>query len=162
MYYASVNPGLVLGPLLDADAGSSANLIVDCLRGKYPGCPRLSFPVVDVRDVALAHRLALESNAASGGRFLATSDAVWFKDMMQPIKDRLGERARKIPTRELPNFMVRLVAIFDPATRSILPELGIDVRIDNSATRATLGMEFRSHTESAPAMAESLLRLGLV
>jgi dihydroflavonol-4-reductase len=162
LHYASVNPGLVLGPLLDAEAGSSAELIASCLRGKYPGCPRLSFPVVDVRDVARAHRLALESGAPSGARYLATSGAVWFKDLMQPIKDRLGERARKVPTRELPDFMIKLVALFDPTTRPIVPDLGIDFRIDNSATRRMLGMDFRPHTESGPAMAESLLRLGLV
>lgn len=162
LHYASVNPGLVLGPLLDREAGSSADLIASCLRGKYPGCPRLSFPVVDVRDVAQAHRLAMESDAASGGRYLAASGAVWFKDLMQPIRDSLGEQARKVPTRELPNFMVKLVAIFDPATRPIVPDLGIDCRIDNSASCKALGMNFRSHTESAPAMAESLLRLGIV
>jgi dihydroflavonol-4-reductase len=162
LHYASVNPGLVLGPLLDSDAGSSADLIASCLRGKYPGCPRLSFPVVDVRDVAQAHRLALESDAPSGARFLATSGAVWFKDLMRPIKDSLGERARKVPTRELPNFMVKLVAIFDPDSRPIVPDLGVDYRIDNSATCKTLGMDFRPYTESGPAMAESLLRLGVV
>ena len=162
LHYASVNPGLVLGPLLDSDAGSSADLIASCLRGKYPGCPRLSFPVVDVRDVALAHRLALESEAACGGRFLATSGAVWFKDLMRPIKDSLGARGRKVPTRELPDFLVKLVSIFDPASRPIVPDLGIEFPIDNSTTCRTLGMAFRPHTESGPAMAESLLQLGLV
>ncbi|MDE2151878.1 MAG: aldehyde reductase [Betaproteobacteria bacterium] len=162
LHYASVNPGLVLGPLLDSDAGSSADLIASCLRGKYPGCPRLSFPVVDVRDVALAHRLALESDAVSGGRFLATSGAVWFKDLMRPIKDSLGARARKVPTRELPDFLVKLVSIFDPDSRPIVPDLGIELPIDNSTTCRTLGMAFRPYTESGPAMAESLLRLGLV
>jgi dihydroflavonol-4-reductase len=162
LHYASVNPGLVLGPLLDADAGSSADLIASCLRGKYPGCPRLSFPVVDVRDVARVHRLALESDAPSGARYLATSGSVWFRDLMRPIKDSLGERARKVPTRELPDFMIKMVALFDPTTRPIVPDLGIDFRIDNSATRRMLGIDFRPHTESAPAMAESLLRLGLV
>ena len=162
LHYASVNPGLVLGPLLDNDAGSSADLIASCLRGKYPGCPRLSIPVVDVRDVALAHRLALESDAASGGRFLATSGAVWFKELMRPIKESLGARARKVPTRELPDFLVKLVSIFDADSRPIVPDLGIEFRIDNSTTCRTLGMAFRPHTESGPAMAESLLRLGLV
>lgn len=77
-----------------------ADLIASCLHGKYPGCPRLSFPVVDVRDVARAHRLALESEAPSGARDLATSGAVWFKDLMRPIRDQLGHRAKKVPTRK--------------------------------------------------------------
>ncbi len=162
LHYASVNPGLVLGPLLDRDVGSSADLIASCLRGKYPGCPCLSLPVVDVRDVAHVHRMALESGAPSGARYLATSGAVWFKDLMSPIKDKLGIRARKVPTRELPDFMVKLEAIFDPASRPVVPDLGIEYRIDNAATCKALGVQFRPHTESGPAMAESLLQLGLV
>ena len=160
--YASVNPGFVLGPLLDCNAGSSAELIANCLRGKYMGCPKLSFPVVDVRDVAKAHRLALETSEPTGGRYLAVASAVWFKDLMLPIKARLGDRARKIPTRVLPNWAVWLVALFDPAARTIIPDLGYELRIDNSATRKALGMDFIAHTESAPAMAESLLSFGLV
>lgn len=162
LHYASVNPGFVLGPLLDRETGSSAELIADCLRGKYPGCPKLSFPVVDVRDVAKVHRLAIETNEPSGGRYLAISDAVWFKDIMLPIKAQLGARARKVPTKVLPNWAVKFVALFDPATRPILPDLGHELRIDNSATRKALGIEFIAVTESAPAMAESLLRFGSV
>jgi dihydroflavonol-4-reductase len=161
LHYASVNPGLVLGPLLDREYGTSAALIADCLRGKYPGCPKLSLPVVDVRYVATAHRLALETSDPTGGRYLTVSGAVWFKDLMLPIKARLGERARKVPTKELPNFAVRLFALFDRGTRAILHDLGHELRIDNSATRKALGMEFMAETESAPATAESLLRLGL-
>jgi dihydroflavonol-4-reductase len=162
LHYASVNPGFVLGPLLDSNVGSSAELIANCLRGKYPGCPNLSFPSVDVRDVAKAHRLALETSEPTGGRYLAVAGTVWFKDLMLPIKARLGDRAKKIPTRALPNWAVWLVALFDPAARTILPELGYELHIDNSATRKALGMDFIDHTESAPAMAESLLSFGLV
>lgn len=162
LHYASVNPGLVLGPLLDREIGSSAQLIADCLRGKYPGCPKLSFPVVDVRDVAKVHRLALETSEPSGGRYLAISEAVWFKDIMLPIRARLGARAGKLPTKVLPNWAVKFVALFDPSVRPILPDLGHELRIDNSATRKALGIDFLAVTESAPAMAESLLRFGLV
>ena len=161
LHYASVNPGFVLGPLLDRDAGTSAQLIADCLRGKYPGCPKLAFPVVDVRDVAKVHRLALETNEPSGGRYLAMSEPAWFRDMMLPIKERLGARARKVPTKVLPNLAIKFIAIFDPAARSVLPELGRELRVDNSATRKALGVDFISVTESAPAMAESLLGFGL-
>lgn len=162
LHFSSVNPGFVLGPVLDADIGSSADLIVSCLRGKYPGCPRLSFAVVDVRDVAKAHCLALETSEPSGGRYLAVSGAAWFKDMMLPIKARLGDRAKKLPSRDLPNLAIKFIALFDPAARTIIPDLGVEMRIDNTATRKALGMEFIGIEESAPAMAESLLRLGLV
>ncbi len=162
MHYASINPGLVFGPLLDRDMGGSAEVIQMFLRGKYPGCPKLSFGVVDVRDVAKMHRLALETAEPSGGRYLGVSEAAWFLDMMRPIKARLGRQAKKVPSFELPNFMIRLVALVDPAARGILPDLGVALHIDNRRTRQTLGMDFIGVEESAPAMAQSLVELGLV
>ena len=162
MHYASINPGLVLGPLLDRDMGGSAEVIQMFLRGKYPGCPKLSFGVVDVRDVAKMHRLALETSEPSGGRYVGVSEAAWFLDMMRPIKARLGSRARKVPGFELPNFMIHLVALVDPTARSILPDLGRELLLDNSRTRKVLGIDFIGVEESAPAMAQSLVNLGLV
>ncbi len=161
MHYASINPGLVLGPLLDRDMGGSAEVIQMFLRGKYPGCAKLSFAVVDVRDVAQMHRLALETPEPSGGRYMAASGSAWFLDMMRPIKARLGSKARKVPGFELPNFMIHLVALFDPTARTILPDLGREARFDNGRTRKALGMEFIGVEESAPAMASSLVNLGL-
>jgi dihydroflavonol-4-reductase len=162
MHYASVNPGFVLGPLLDRDMGSSAEVIQMFLRGKYPGCPKLSFSVVDVRDIAKMHRLALETSEPSGGRYMGASGSAWFVDMMRPIKARLGVQAKKVPTFELPNFLLHVVALFDPAARTILPDLGEEIRIDNSRTRKALGMEFLGIEESAPGMAQSLVELDLV
>jgi len=160
-HFATVNPGFVLGPVLDRDYGSSAQTIGMFLSGKYPGCPKLSFPVVDVRDIARMHRLALETSEPSGGRYLGISQTAWFVDMMRPIKAGLGNRARKVPGFELPNFVVRLIGLFDPAARAIVPELGRFTRFDNSRTKRALGIDFIPVTESAPAMAESLLRIGL-
>ena len=162
MHYASINPGLVLGPLLDRDIGGSAEVIQMFLRGKYPGCPKLSFAVVDVRDVAKMHRLALETTEPTGGRYIAASGAAWFVDMMRPIKARLGARASKVPRFELPNFMIHLVALIDPTARNILPDLGVEVRLDTGRTREALGIEFIGVEESAPAMAQSLVNLSLI
>jgi dihydroflavonol-4-reductase len=162
IHYASVNPGFVLGPLLDSDYGASASVIQMFLRGKYPGCPALSFPSVDVRDVAKMHRLALETSEPSGGRYVGVSESAWFVDMMRPIKARLGADAKKVPTFQLPNFVIKLIAIFDPAARSIVPELGRMVQVDNSRTKKALGIEFIPVSQSAPAMARSLVAHGLV
>lgn len=162
LHYASVNPGFVLGPLLDRDAGSSADAIAMFLKGKYPGCPRLSFPCVDVRDVAKMHRLALETDQPSGGRYLAVSGSAWFKEMMVPIKAQLGKDARKVPVRELPDFMIKLIGLFDKSARAVVPDLGHEYLVDNSRTRAALGMEFIPVSEAAVAMARSLVSLKLV
>jgi dihydroflavonol-4-reductase len=162
LHYSSVNPGLVLGPALDRDIGTSADLIRLFLKGKYPGAPRMSIPVVDVRDVARMHRLALETAAPSGGRYLGAADSLWFLQIASALRERLGPAARRVPTRELPDWAVRLAAIFDPAARLAVPELGKHIRVDNSLTRRALGIEFIPAPEAAAAMARSLVDLKLV
>ena len=159
--YSSVNPGFVLGPALDRDVGASAEIIQMFLKGKYPACPRLSFPCVDVRDVAKMHRLALETDAPTGGRYLAVSESIWMLDMARAIKASLGEVARKVPTRPMPDWVLRLVAIFDPVARQAVHDLGRWYGFDNSETRRTLAMDFIPASKAASDMAQSLVSLGL-
>ncbi len=163
MHYASVNPGLVLGPLLDRDLGTSAMMVASFLKGRYPGYPRLRMPVVDVRDVATAHRLALETSAPSGGRYLLASKVCSMREIMMPVKAKLGDAARRVPTRELPDAAVKFFGLFDKAASSVVHALGRVPHIDNHATRVGLGMTSFIPVElSSPAMALSLLKFGIV
>jgi dihydroflavonol-4-reductase len=162
LHFSTINPGLVLGPVLDGDIGTSAELVQNFLRGKTPGTPRIWFSVVDVRDVARMHRLALESSEPSGGRYLGVSEVLSFLEVARLIRDKLGLAASKVPRRELPNFLVRAVALFNPTVRTILPDLGFTFEVDNSHTCNSLKMDFIPAAESAPAMAESLVELGLI
>jgi dihydroflavonol-4-reductase len=162
LHYSSVNPGFVLGPALDADLGASAQIIEMFLKGKYPGAPRISFPCVDVRDVARMHRLALEADVPSGGRYLCVAECLWMIDMARAIRSQLGNAARKVPSREFPNWVVKLVALFDPTVRQIIPDLGREIRMDNTLTRDALQMTFIPAADAAAAMARSLIELNVV
>jgi dihydroflavonol-4-reductase len=162
MHYSSVNPGLVLGPALDRDIGTSAGIVQAFLKGKYPGAPRMAIPCVDVRDVALMHRLALETSAPSGGRYLGAAESLWLIEIANAIREGVGDAARKVPSRELPDWLVKIVAIFDGAARQAVPELGKPMKVDTSLTRRTLGLEFIPAREAAVAMAKSLIELKLV
>jgi dihydroflavonol-4-reductase len=162
LHYSSVNPGFVLGPMLGRDLGTSAQVIRMFLKGKYPGAPRISMPCVDVRDVARAHRLALEVDAPSGGRYLAVAECLWMVEVARAIREALGPDGRKAPRFELPDWLIRLVAVFDASARLALTELGREVRVDNSLTRKTLGMEFIPAREAAVALARSLVDQKLV
>lgn len=162
MHYASVNPGLVLGPALDRDIGASAAIVQMMLRGKYPGAPRMAIPCIDVRDVARMHRLALEVDAPSGGRYLGCADCLWMIEIARAIRASLGKAARRVPSRELPDWAVRIAGIFDPAARLAVPELGKQLQVDTSGTRRTLGITFIPAPEAAAAMARSLIDLKLV
>ena len=108
------------------------------------------------------HRLALEVDAPGFGRYLGVADSLWLIEIARAIREGLGEAGRKAPNRELPDWLVRIVAIFDFSARQAAPDLGKNFVIDNSQTRRTLGMDFIPARDSAVAMAESLLELKLV
>ena len=161
LHYSSVNPGLVLGPALDRDVGTSAAIIQAFLRGKYPGAPRLMIPCVDVRDVARMHRLAVEVDAPSGGRYLGAADSPWLVEIGRALHEQLGAAGRKAPIRELPDWMIRLFGLFDAGARLAVPDLGKALRVDTTLTRRTLGIEFIPARDAAVAMGRSLIELGL-
>jgi nucleoside-diphosphate-sugar epimerase len=120
-----INPVGVLGPVLGPDYSTSILLVQRLLDGAMPGCPKLYFGVVDVRDVADIHLRAMTDPAAKGERFLASAgDFVSMRDVAKVLKDRLGVAAKRVPSRELPNWLVRIASLRDPAIKLILPELG--------------------------------------
>lgn len=160
---AVVNPVLVMGPVLGADYSTSIVLIRRMLEGKVPACPRLSFGVVDVRDVADLHLRAMTHPRAKGERLLAVAgEALSILDIARIVRRRLGQWGRKAPTRELPNWLVRVAALADPALRQIVPELGTVKRATSAKAQRLLGWEPRSPEEAIVATGESLVKLGLI
>jgi nucleoside-diphosphate-sugar epimerase len=158
-----VNPVAVFGPALGADYSTSILLIQRLMDGALPGCPRISFGVVDVRDVADLHLRAMSDAAAKGQRFLAVSgDFMAVVEIAKVLKARLGEAARRVPTRQLPNWLVRLVALRDAAAQQITPELGKMKNGTSEKARRMLGWTPRSREEAIVASAESLMKLGLL
>lgn len=160
---AVVNPVGVFGPVLGADYATSILIVQKMMDGAVPGCPRLYFGAVDVRDVVDLHLRAMTNPAAKGERFLAVSgDFVSVVEVARVLKQRMGSAARKVPTRELPDFMVRIAAMLDPAIKQVLPELGIVKNATGEKAQRVLGWTPRSREDAIVATAESLLRLGLL
>ena len=158
-----VNPVAVFGPVLGPDFSTSVLLIQRLLTGTVPGSPKLSFGVVDVRDIADLHLRAMVQPAAKGERFLGVAgDFMSIHAMAMVLKTRMGEAGRKVPARELPNWLVRIAALRDPAVKQILPELGKLKNGTNEKATRLLGWAPRSNEEAIVATAESLLRLGLL
>jgi nucleoside-diphosphate-sugar epimerase len=158
-----VNPVMVAGPVLSADYSASILLVQRLMDGAVPGCPKLYFGVVDVRDVADLHIRAMTDAAAKGERFIALDgDFLSIADIARILKTRLGPAARRVPTREVPDFVVRLVTLFDPAAKQLLPELGKRKNATNEKAKRLLGWAPRPREEAIVATAESLLRLGLL
>jgi nucleoside-diphosphate-sugar epimerase len=158
-----VNPVAVFGPVLGPDVSTSILLLKRMMDGAMPGCPRLYFGVVDVRDVADLHIRAMTHPAAKGERFLAVAgDCMSILDMAKVLKRRMGASARKVSTFQLPNWLVRIAALRDPVARSILPELGRVKNASHEKATRVMGFTPRSNEEAIVATAESLVRLGLL
>ncbi len=158
-----VNPVGVFGPVLGPDYSTSIQIVQRLLDGSVPGCPRISFGAVDVRDVAGLHLSAMTNPAAKGERFLAVAgDFVTIKEIAEMLKRRLGPAAKRVPTRVLPDFMVRLVSFFDSSVKQIVPELGRFKNATNAKARRVLGWSPRSNEDAIVATAESLQRLHLL
>jgi nucleoside-diphosphate-sugar epimerase len=158
-----VNPVGVLGPVLGADFSTSILLVQRLMNGALPGAPRLYFGIVDVRDVADLHIRAMTDPAAKGERFLAISgDVLSIREIAVILKARMGAAAGRVPTRELPNWLLRLAALRDPAIRQLVPELGKKKGATGEKARRILGWAPRTAEDAITATAESLIRLGLV
>jgi len=159
---ATVNPTTVLGPALGSDYSHSIRLIKNLLDGQ-PGCPKINTCVVDVRDVADLHLHAMTDPAANGERFLAASgESLWMVEIARLLNQRLGKGAKKVSTRVLPNWFIRVVALFNPAMKGIVPHLGVNMNASGDKAKRLLGWAPRSREDAIVAAAESLIRLGLV
>ncbi|RBP02804.1 dihydroflavonol-4-reductase [Roseiarcus fermentans] len=160
---AVVNPVGVFGPALGPDTSTSIMIVQRMLNGAMPGLPHLRFGVVDVRDVADLHLSAMTDARAKGERFLAVAgDFLTLADMARILKTRLGDKAKRATTRELPDWLVRLVSLADSSVQQIVPELGKVKNATADKAKRLLGWSPRSREDALVATAESLIKLGLV
>lgn len=160
MELTTVNPGFVLGAPLDASYGTSINVIERILRGKDPMLPDIGFTTVDVLDVAEMHVTVINKQETFGQRIMTADRFIKFTDLAKAIKDAYPNR--RIPTRTAPNWLVKLLAKFDPAIKSVLPMLGRVDKTDNSRAKATLGRGMRQAQKAAVSSAKYLIDNKLV
>jgi nucleoside-diphosphate-sugar epimerase len=158
-----VNPVAVFGPVLGPDYSTSILFVQRLMDGAVPGLPHLYFGAVDVRDVADLHLRAMIHPAAKGERFLALAgDFLAVIEMARILKSRLGASAKRVPTRQLPDWLVRIAALRDPAVKQIVPELGKQKNATSEKAQRLLGWSPRPREEAIVSTAESMLRLGLL
>lgn len=157
----AINPVAVLGPVLGTDFSASIQIVRRMLDGGMPAAPQLVFGVVDVRDVADLHLRAMTNPAARGERFLAAAgDFMTLLEISRVLRARLGDAAKRAPTRSLPSWVLRVTALLSPTVRELLPELGKIKNGSHEKASRLLGWAPRSNEDAILATAESLLRLG--
>jgi nucleoside-diphosphate-sugar epimerase len=157
---AVVNPGAIIGPLLGDDRSYSLQAIERMLNG-MPGLPRLGFSFVDVRDVADLEVRAMDGAEAGGERFIAAEPFMWMADVAAILRRHLGAAAAKVPSRRVPDFVVRLLARFDPEMRSVVGDLGRATAYSDAKARTRLGWSPRPVEESIVDTARSLIDRGI-
>lgn len=158
----TVCPGAVLGPVLGADRSASIDIVYRLLDGSLPGVARFGWPLVDVRDVADLHLKAMTSPKAAGQRYIGASDFAWMGDVADVLRKRVPELAKRVPRRALPNMVVRLSALFDPALRARIYELNKRRPVSAAKAHRDLGWTPRSNAEAISATAESLAKTGAI
>ncbi|MFJ9778926.1 SDR family oxidoreductase [Amycolatopsis sp. NPDC101161] len=157
---AVVNPVGVLGPVLGPDYSPSLGLLRRMLDGELPALPKFGMGYVDVRDVADLHLRAMTDPAAAGERFLAISGhSLWVREIAAILRDRLGDRAAKVPTRELPLWTARVLERVNPGLRVLGPQLGRNYDATSEKARRVLGWSPRPIADTIVETAESLLAL---
>ncbi|RIX29942.1 NAD-dependent epimerase/dehydratase family protein [Amnibacterium setariae] len=158
----ALNPGLVLGPLQVARLNASSEVVARLLDGSLPAVPRLAFSVVDVRDLAAAHLLAMTAPAAPGSRYILAGPAMWMQDMARVLADQFRPQGFRVPTARLPFAALWLAARFDPAVKLMLPAVGRSEHLSSQKAADELGWRTRSAVETLLDTGRSLIDHGLV
>lgn len=154
----TVLPGAVFGPVLTTENIGSVGIVARMLSGRMSGIPRIGLEVVDVRDLVDVHIRAMTSPQAGGQRFLATGEFIWMADIARALREELGPEAGRVSTRQVPDFVVRLVARFkDPSLREITPALGRRNRHSTEKARRVLGWQPRPARRTVVDCARSLI-----
>ena len=162
MQLVVINPGLVLGPVLSADWGTSGELVKHIIDHDIPAIPDISLAMVDVRDVASAHVTALTTPEAAGQRFICAEANHSMMEVAVILQRHLGPLGYKIPTRRLPSIAIRLMALFDSTIRLAMNDLGTSQTVDNQRIRTVLRWSPRNLDEMTTSMADSMIRYGVV
>ncbi len=158
----TINPGMVLGPVLESDYGASATVVKKLFEGAFPGTPKIGWPITDVRDVAEMHVLAMTTPAAAGERFIAANGFLWMNDIAHVLKKEMPEKSKKVPTKNLPTWLMRILANFDKEVKSVAFELARYRDTPSDKAQKILGWKPRSNEEAIVSCAQSLIRHGVV
>jgi dihydroflavonol-4-reductase len=159
---SSILPSSIQGPVLGSDYSASVDIVGLMLRGKMPAVPRIGFGIVDVRDLVDLHIRAMTLPIAAGERFIAAGEFLWFSDIARLLRENLGEKAAKVPTRTLPDWLVRTGSLFNAELAQLAPSLGVLAETNTAKADRMLGWRSRSAKDAILDTANSLIAKGLV
>jgi len=157
-----INPVGIFGPALGPELSSGFELIKSMLDGTMKAIPDLTLNIIDVRDVADLHIRAMTNPEAKGQRFLALAGGkISLPEIAQLLKRKMPAVAAKVATRNLPDWLVRIAALFSPKAKAIASMLNASRNVSNEKARRVLKWEPTATNEEAILLSvESMLKFG--
>jgi nucleoside-diphosphate-sugar epimerase len=159
MELTTIHPGAIIGPALDKDASISVGMVSGLLDNSTPALPSNGFSIIDVRDVADMHVAALEHPESIGQRYLATAEYMPFPKVAATLQELYPDR--KIVDRTVPDWIIRLVAMFGGPARQIINDIGNEKVFDGSKGEKLIGHPYITARQSIKDTAESVMKFGL-
>ena len=158
----TICPGGVFGDALDKKGGTSIEYVRQFMKGKFPGAPKFAVLISDVRDIAKAHVACIGNTKVGGRRLIVGKEVKKLIELSQIMAEAMPEYAKKLPKKELPNFMVKLISYLDTSAKTMIPDLGITMQTDTTYAEELLGFKFKPAKDCITENAKSVVRLGLV
>ena len=158
----TINPGGVFGDALDKKGGTSIEYVRQFLKGKFPAAPKFAVLISDVKDVAKSHVACIGNKKVGGRRLIIGKEVKKLVELSQIMAEAMPEYAKKVPKKELPNFMVKLISYIDSSAKTMIPDLGIMMRTDSTYAEELLGLKFKGAKDCISENAKSVVKLGLV
>ncbi len=156
-----INPGFVLGDFLNEKSCTSMEYIKQLLQGKYPAAPKFAVMISHVKDIAKAHVLSLNNKKAEGRRLIVGSGTRSILELSKIMAENIPSHSKKLPKKELPNFMVKLISYVDSSAKNLVPDLGLKMETDTKYAEEILQMKFIEPEVSVVDAAKSVIRLNL-
>ncbi|MDA9596653.1 NAD-dependent epimerase/dehydratase family protein [Candidatus Pelagibacter sp.] len=157
-----INPGGVFGDALDKKGGTSIEYVRQFMKGKFPAAPKWGILISDVKDVAKAHVACIGNTKVGGRRLIVGKEVKKLIELSQIMAEAMPEYTKKLPKKELPNFMVKLISLFDSSAKTLIPDLEIVMQTDTTYAEELLGIKFNPAKGCISETAKSVVRLGLV
>ena len=158
----SVVPSFIQGPVIGRTLSPSTQLLSRMLNGQVAAVPNIKLSIVDVRDCAELHVLAMAAPAAANQRYIGTNEVLWMREVAICLKTDLSDDSRLVSVRSLPDWIVRIAAWFSAEAAFVAKSLGKDIRYDSGKARKELGWNARPARETIVDGARSLIQAGLI
>jgi len=162
--FCSVNPVAVFGPIENDDLSTSIEMVKQMCDGSIPALPNMGISVCDIRDVVETHVRALEAPAdkIAGERFPTATKFMWMAEMGEVLRSRAPDLAKKVATRKMPDWVVKMLAPFVPAMKQVKGELGNVRDVSGKHTEEVLGFTFIDPEQTLEDTLRSLVDHGIV